>query len=130
MNDAASKILDNPSIEIELVKRNDCICGACRHMSSENACGDMFPQFYPPLPKRIYNDEVNRHLFRLLKLKAGTGISAKKFLLMILSRPEKIITLCTHPGQDEYYTRKALAKWSSIRKKTSRRIRGEIRGNS
>jgi hypothetical protein len=68
----------------------------------------MLSQFFPPIPKWIYNEDLDERLFKMLGIDPGDKISAAEFLEKILSHMPEIIPLATHPGEDESYTKNGL----------------------
>jgi hypothetical protein len=70
----------------------------------------MLLQFYPPIPRQIYNEELDACLFKMLGIEPGDLTTTEKFLELLLSRMPNIIPLATHLGEDEEYTESRLQK--------------------
>jgi hypothetical protein len=98
------KLLENPKQKIELVFKHDDLCKKCRYLNQNHVCVDMFSQFFPPLPRQIYADELNEKLFSMLDFSPGYITKADEFLAQVLSGIPALIALATHPGEDEEYT--------------------------
>jgi hypothetical protein len=107
-HEIVQEILNNPTIKIELTCENDDICKSCKYLNANNTCSDVLTQFTPPIPKQIYNDELDKRLFVMLRIRIGYKTTAGKFLDKILLHMPEIIPLITHPGESEEYTEKAL----------------------
>jgi hypothetical protein len=107
-HDIVHEISNNPTQKIRLICENDDICKKCKHLNSNNTCNDMLSQFTPPIPKQIYNDELDKRLFVMLGIRIGHKTTAERFLDKILSHMPEIIPLITHPDESEEYTEKAL----------------------
>jgi hypothetical protein len=121
------EIQENPTLEIELVSENDDICKTCRHMGADNLCNDMFRQFILPIPKQIYNDELNKSLFKMLDMKPGHKITAVEFLEKILLQMPEIIPLATHPGESEKFTGHGLFNAGTVLKRNNKiKYEGEM----
>lgn len=105
----ARKILDNPELEIKFVCENDDLCKPCCHLNDANLCDDVLAQLTPPISKQLYNDELDKSLFKMLGIKPGYKMTAGKFLETILSLMPDIVPLATHPGRNEKYTADGLS---------------------
>jgi hypothetical protein len=108
------RILDDPKQEIELVCENDDICKNCRHLNKDNSCSDVLSQLEQPVSKQKYNDDLDKALFKMLKIKPGHMTTAGEFLQIILAHMPKIVPLVTHPERDEKYTEAGLLRAGKI----------------
>lgn len=110
----ADKILKNPDCMVEFVCENDDICKPCIHLMPDNFCDDELSQLDPPMSKQTYNDNLDRRLFKMLKISPGYKTTARDFLNTVLTLLPEIVPLATHPGGDEKYTENGLLNVSRI----------------
>ena len=112
------EILDNPELKVKFVCENDDICKPCRYLNTNNLCCDVLSQLTPPISKQLYNDKLDKSLFKMFRIRPGHKVIVRKFLEIILSQISDIVPLVTHPGQDEKYTLDGLSNAAEVLKIT------------
>ncbi|MBN1790597.1 MAG: DUF1284 domain-containing protein [Bacteroidales bacterium] len=96
--------------EISFVIGADDLCKPCIHLTAEGICKDILPQLEYRVLKQEYNDDLDRRVMEYLGLKENATVSLAAFLDMIEKNMAGLVTVCTHPKEDESSRRFGLEK--------------------
>jgi hypothetical protein len=103
-------LLEGNDHDIMLVAEADDLCISCTQLNDERQCQHKLSQLDVDVSKQKYNDALDHRLFRFLDMAPGSVISLGSFLVLIQSRFEEVVPLCTHPEEDFDYRRDGLRK--------------------
>ncbi len=107
-------ILAGTEHEISLLIGADDLCKPCIHLTAEGICEDILPQLEYRVLKQEYNDDLDHRVMEYLGLKENTVVSLATFLDMIEKNMAGLVTICTHPKEDESSRRFGLKKGITI----------------
>jgi len=127
-------ILAGTEREVSFVNGADDLCKPCIHLTAEGICEDILPQLEYRVLKQRYNDDLDRKVMEYLGLKENSVIALDAFLSMIEKNMTGLVTICTHPKENESSRRFGLENGIAILRggdgEKGRQGEGEIGRNS
>jgi hypothetical protein len=109
-------ILDGTEHEVMLTVGADDLCQPCIHLTAEGLCNDILAQLEYGFLKQQYNDELDSRVLEYLGLEENSVVHMNDFLNLVESKISGLVSICTHPKEDEISRREGLEKGLMILK--------------
>ena len=119
-------ILAGTEREIRFVIGADDLCKPCIHLTADGMCEDILPQLEYRVLKQQYNDDLDHRVLEYLGLMENSVVNLTAFLDRIEKNLTGLVTICTHPKEDEGSRRFGLENGITLLREGERK-KGRVR---